>query len=473
MSPSSSSLNTPIVFLLTASAFYVIGNTFVKLLFIHNIGLVPSRHAFSLNFVLTGLMFTLAFAEVLEKPIVAEATGWVKLVFFSQLVLSLIVCPLALVRSLLADVGIRNAKFGSTLALMVTMGLIVFAARSEGGLWSWGYHTALTCGVGFMGLLTGFAATNTPYNFLTVIFSAKRIKAAKALAHSLGRRERYLLETWCERRRMAAMLQHQPAHERQGQSSGSKVISWFKRSIGSSGGSTSIASLEEEALGIRSVSLSVFLEMDDVILGGDFDVDNPVKRAISATIGILLSLFAVTKVLATVFIIGRAVFTGFYPEARIQVGRTETFVPPVTTAAGESLLHVTSLSPLHNPTTTSNTEKVSVGMHQINVVMSAVLIIMALRGFLLTAFRISTMYMSAISANSTVLFFSLCFGVYSLASFTMLKRSLSPVHRHIVDATGDCDVDAYALFGDCVFVVASVGTLLVHSVILRTLDKEH
>ena len=442
-------IHTTLALLIVGSSFYTVGNTFVKLLFIHNVGLVPSRHAFSLSFVLTGLLFTLAFAEVLETPLVSHATEWIKAIFAAQLVLSLLVCPLALVRSLLADIGIHNARIGSAAALIVMLVMIVIAARSERGLWDWGYHTALVCGVVFMGLLTGFAATNTPYNFLSVVFSAKRIKAAKALSHSLGRRQLYLLENWCERRRKAAVLRCQPNDRKE---SGGSMMSWVRRSIGSSGGSNNIASLDEEARGIRSVSLSVFLEMDEVVVGGDFDVDNPVKRTLSATAGIFLSVFAITKVTITVFVIARATFTGFYPESRIQVGRVDADGLPVS------------------PTSREN---VSVGMHQINIVLSAVLILMALRGFLLTTFRISTMYMSAVSANSTVLFFSVCFGFYSLASFTMLKRSLSPAHRHIIDSTGDCDVDSYALFGDCIFVVASVGTLMVHSVILRTLDKEH
>eukprot|EP00758_Cryptobia_borreli_P004995 Tbor_TRINITY_DN4695_c0_g1::TRINITY_DN4695_c0_g1_i2::g.14904::m.14904 len=416
------SMFSHILALCTATIWFIAANIFVRLVFIHNVELVPSRKIFSAIFAISGLLFTTLSSKVLDFGFLPDSEYVLSIMFGTLMVLGVVLAPLLMMCSVLRDLGIKAPIVGGTLSLLCLISFIWFVYKRHNSMWDALLTQVMTFGFAFMGLLNGFAAASTPYKQLYPIISAARLKASKTLCITLDKRQHYLLDAWGKVKRKLAVSNYAS----QGQSKG--IFTWLK---------SGLSSQTAECDGFDRMSLTMFLEIDELSQQAEYNSEHWTHIA-TAALGVILSIFAITKILVTCFTLA-----------------TFAFIKD-------------SSDVLQRHENTSKFEKTKA----LVVVANVAMVLMGLRGFLVTAFRLSTTYMAAISANTTILFFSVCGACYTFTLIGIFGMSLSDDHRSIImQAMGVVSLDGLLIFRDSVFVVACFASTTLHTVSFNSQDQ--
>lgn len=466
----------------------------MTLLFVHNVTAVRSRHLFSLVFMISGLMFSVILLDFGTSVLQRETTSAVlRGSMDSLLVLVVFILPVLTIRSFVDDIGIRNAKFKNVVTAAVLIAFYIFADRVLPSTEEVIVHgstldknvvpggtvapkaliaseeetadpvgapdatrmatvterflaRAAFFGVIFMALLGGYAAVATPRAYLTPFWSRNSQSTARHLVSALSKRHRHVVDLWAAKQRQLVLIS---AAENTGSTNnnssgggGGRVagfVSWIADTITST--ASQKAQLTAEVDGLCRVSLSLFMQISDAEeMLKLAESGRSAKGVAFASFGLVLSLYCVFKMLLTT--------------VNLVLWRFSTTDP------------VTRLFQLL--TIWINLD-VDVGFYvsRIALIFNVVVIISAMRGFLVTTFRITTQFMSAVGANTTVLFFSLCMGLYFIAMLLLMRLSLPEQHRLVLsDVIGQLPFYYYHRLNDACFVLSCIVTYVVQRFVL-------
>lgn len=433
------------------SALYATGATFMRLIFVHNINSIGSRHLFSIVFTLSGTMFLLVLIDLAGdmSPFSTETIRLtLSLAMPLLLLLSALVAPLLSLNSLLGDFGVRRRWLSVVLSVILLIIVYIFSFKSLPSLetmseqaqevaqvhtlWELVLAKASIFGVVLMGLLSGFAAVATPVAYLSPYLVRNTKETAKEVAASLARRQAYVLSTWAQKRSALALAKcSQPQSTETG-------FKWLKKKIGF-GGSPHVDQLLSECAGFEKVSLSLFLQSQEAetmqVLS---DAGKSYKGIIFAFYGVILSLYCIGKT--------------FWTTVNLVLSRF-SMVDPVTRAI--QLL------------TIFTGWEIDVAVSQLALVFNTLMVISAIRGFLIMLFRLTSSYLSAVGGNTTVLFFSAWSGLYFIAMLLLMRLSFPQENRSVItEVIGPLPYTFFHRLYDVIFVVACGITYLIRKVLL-------
>lgn len=196
-----------------------------------------------------------------------------------------------------------------------------------------------------------------------------------------------------------------------------------------------------EVDGMSRVSLSLFMQISDAEEAlRHAEAGKSMKGVAFASLGGILSIYCITKMLLT--------------SANLIMWRFTT-TDPVTRFF--QLLSMFGGFDVDSSTVIT----------RIALAFNATVILSAMRGFLVTTFRVTTQYMSAVGANTTVLFFSLCMGLYFIAVLLLMRLSLPEQNRSVLtEVIGQLPFYYYHRLNDVCFILSCVVTYVIHRYIL-------
>lgn len=354
-------------------------------------------------------------------------------------------------------------------------------------------------GVALMGLLAGYAAVMTPYNFLTpyVFYRGKATQLLQARG-ALSKKQRYVLGLYAAKQRRLA----QEAYEAQnnvdaaqtsltemrgsgtgtdngthGEGTGGGLLRWLRAPFSGQSRRASVAvqaaarrnqetaKVRADCEGIRYLSLSLFLQMDELDrMIADAHRGERWVGKLYALLGVGLTLYSVTKVVLTV--------------VSLVLFKLSTD-DPVTRAVNllERMLVLRQRNVMYEAAGFSVTA-VSVSAHVIitlALLVNAWMILNSIRGLLLNIFHFTLSFSSVVTADTTAVGLSMMMGLYFIGQFVMLRQSLptpsSGVHgydsAHVLYATlGDLPVYYYQRLSDFSFLVGCVLTFVIRRFVL-------
>lgn len=322
-------------------------------------------------------------------------------------------------------------------------------------------------GVAGMGILGGYAAFSTPQAFLLPYLSRHGGEQAATMLQALNKRQRYLLNLWAQKKRQIAQLQHQAAQQEEGATVGGKsraalISSWIAGAVArvGGGGQQTVDQLLSECEGIEKVSLSIFLQTQDVNQTISIaERGKSLASRIGAVVGVFLSIFATGKMILIAANVVVDVFLSASGAAMLKDGEGGANLPRVL-----SLL----LSVIGNTSEGVNVVQGPVGLTRAAVFFNALTILISLRGFLLTVFRLTTSYASSVSSKSMIVVFTSCMGAYFIGQVLMLRLQLpSESHSVLVEMIGPLPRLRYQRVNDVCFLGSCVLSFLLHRYVLQ------
>lgn len=382
---------------------YVCGMAFISLVFINRSNM--SRHMFASVFCLYCLMFSLLSLEVLEIKL-SGAKEFLVILAVSGSVSNCVITPALSLQSLFRDVGLGKAL--SVVATAFTTGALLYASRSLLEVsWATVFSYNLVAGTICNGLLSGFAAINTPYNFLFPVISKGRIQRANKVLDALSKRQKIIIDAWCAKRRKINSDALNSSSQK-GTFSISRIFESLKGNTG-----------EMECAGMENVSLAIFLEIDELSSFSHKNIESNILKMINLLIGILISIFGIGKIAST--------FLNFVSGGSAVIGAKSDTDGTKTASASQAA-----------------------------IITNGIMMMMSLRGFLLAAFRLSTKVTNSLATHTATLFFTSAFGVFAMSQFALSVRFLSKEHQHIIFNTcGVFDSEAYTPWNNLSFIVAA------------------
>ena len=459
----------------------LIGSTFLRLVFVHNVTVIPARHIFNAVFTCAGLMFVMVLCDLAEIVTFRQQVLLVSLM--SCLVLSTLVVPALALSGLWQDIGVSKPrlKYAFTIGTLLTLYFfvgkiiptddVVYEVTSSPGAvpsvdgsnaafgppnntdsrqMTFGEHVlagAAYLGVAIMAVLGGFAAVATPLAYLAPFFQRNNLEATKALCDSLAYRLQHITDAWLAKRRDLAVLldkQRQAsinaggngAANGGGRSGGwggiTGGLKWFSDKLGMR--DRQADTLRVECEGLEQIATSLYLQLHEAEEAHNIaNFGRSIRAILFATFGLILSFYCIGKVLLTIFNL-------FF--------RRFSTVDPVTrffTLAAQF---------------TGYTFDVAAAVDKVALGFNAAVTLSAIRGLLVMVFRITTKHLSGLlSANTTVLFFSTFVGLHFIAMLLLMRLSLPAQNRSaLTEVIGPLPFYYYHRWHDTLFVLSAIGT---------------
>lgn len=417
---------------------YVSGRHFLSLVFLHNVDRHFGKHFFALVFGVVVTQFGLAYAftktvkdmEEHDPPPHGVLFGLSYLLFWLQVFLTGGIGAFMTLRLMVEDVLPRWLTSGRRRQLIVVLpvSLLLYVGL---GYWlnrvlpSSGPHASLlaqwtpkvaSVGAMAMGMVTGFAAFTTPYNCLLPFLVKGRSEQTAAYVGALQRRQRHLLALWGKKQAMLFELQYrQPnttASSSEGErgSGGGLLSQWFRG--GSSATAHTIESLQSECDGIQRVSSLIYFqthEAEELLQYAQSSNVQSWRGLLSAGTGIVLSLFALAKVCMTVYLHLPVWLVG-------GSGNRDNI-------ASSSFDWNQSMVPEASTTTTHSGDNSSLSIvaawSTVSTWLSVALVVVAVRGFLLVVFRLTSTFASALRPVTMLHAFATLMGSYFIAQLVL------------------------------------------------------
>eukprot|EP00759_Apiculatamorpha_spiralis_P026282 PhF_6_TR29328/c0_g1_i2/m.43042/K22193/GPR89, GPHR; golgi pH regulator len=430
---------------------YVIGSTFLDLVFLQDVHQLQSKTAF-------GIVFSMSFVELIM--VLSQSAQWLdggfrgvvwKMSMLSSQTLLGFVIPICIVIALLYDTSSRRSSskrtFGSTLTALG--GILIVCAL--GGfvcvLSSWVSEKVIRgmafSGVALMAVLSGYGAVTTPYTYLLPYFWRTERVDLLELQRSLHTTLEQVLTKSIQ---MAKLKKQSSSSATTGGGSTlnttppsgiSKVWSAVKQ-FGSSSSSVeaSIAELQREIVTLHSNGSSIYIQTHEAAERSEsVALSFTLKGRLYTFLGVFLSVYCVCKVCLTC--------------VNLLLQRSSS-IDPVTRA-------VTLLS------TTFGLESLNLiaYVNQISFMFLTILIASSVRGLLLSIFKALTAYASTIGAETITLAFTEAMGLYFFACVILIRGNLPIQHRaEVTEALGVSDVLDFSFYQrvfDMTFVGVAIG----------------
>ncbi|CUF93516.1 transmembrane protein, putative [Bodo saltans] len=321
-------------------------------------------------------------------------------------------------------------------------------------------------GVAGMGVLGGYAAFSTPQAFLMPYLSRHGGEQAVTLLQALNKRQRYLLNLWAQKKRQIAQLQVQSLpteSDRPAVSRASAISSWIAGAVArvGGGGQQTVDQLENECNGIEKVSMSIFLQTQDVHQAISVaERGRTLSSRIWAVAGVFLSIFATGRILLiAINVVVVDMFLG---------GVENNALSSDSGMEGSQLPRVLSLLLNFIGNSTDGGGGGTAALTRAAVFFNALTILISLRGFMLTIFRLTTSYASSVSSKTMIVAFTSCMGAYFIGQVLMLRLQLpSDSHSSLISIIGPLSRSPYQRLNDVCFLASCVLSFVLHRYVLQ------
>ncbi|KAH9599994.1 Abscisic acid G-protein coupled receptor-like domain [Trypanosoma melophagium] len=465
-----------------------IGTLFGRLVFVYAIERPTTQFCFVVIFALSTFIFTLVLLDASKIASSIFSTGFIthalRYAIIADLTAISLLCPFCILRLLLQNLHLRRfmVLLGTFSILLYLFGSWVPPLRWLRGLLGFGFHlspahtlwdavstTVALVGILAVGVLSGYAAVTTPVAFIRPLIVRDSGGGARVALGVLAKRQRHLLSLWTSKQTQIAQAWSTRVPSASARGSATLVWGWVAKSLRSGTGdgnsrwnSENVAKLKAESDGIQAVSTAVFLEMNEM--------DSLLRSAengatwrgwAEAFLGVILLLHTLLKLTFTTISLLRWRLSSLATMPH-QNEDTATRVVGIFETYGLSV---------------SNSEGTERRVAWVSLTLNAWMIISSIRGFLLTVFRLVTLYTAFLSMDTTVLALTTGMGAYFIGQLLLLRLSPTLETQSVL-----CEViqeqlprrEFYRRLNDMVFVIASAVTILVrHSMVSLQVSNQY
>lgn len=328
-------------------------------------------------------------------------------------------------------------------------------------IWDVVFGKVAYVGVVGMGVLGGYAAFSTPQAFLMPYLSRNGGEQAVVLLQALSKRQRYLVNLWAQKKRHIAQLHAQVSANEGNRSSTSRaasISSWIAGAVArvGGGGQQTIEQLESECSGIEKVSTSIFLQTQDVHQAISVaERGRSFTSRAGALVGVFLSIYAAGRVL--LITLNVVIDVAFANNVGGSGAGSDSNDGGQVPRALSLLLSVVG-----------NNASDGGALTRAAILFNALTILMSLRGFMLTIFRLTTSYASSVSSRTMIVTFTTCMGAYFIGQVLMLRLQLpNDSHSSLVTIIGALPRQPYQRLNDVCFLASCILAFLLHRFVLQ------
>jgi len=453
-----------LVLLGTHALFFLLGWTFLHLVFLARLRSYAPQGLFSFTLMLNCSMFQLIIFEIIGFMDPATRMWNWRLVLLLTLGNLTLLLPYALGLFVFLDRGVpaNRALLGAAAGLAGF--LYLFWKIGEGfptvtsgaakrpflvGLFAEeGVSRVGIVGVTLMAVLSGFGAINCPRCYFSYFWKRGQCTDTGAVE---WRQQQVVESLALKKRRLALALWEAGARQRErGVQSGSKwglsaVLGSVTRRLRAlrDDDADRIARMQEEIAVLEKVSARLYIELDELIAAReDIEFSRTAMGRVYFLLGCFFSVYCVYKVLmATVNI------------ALNRVAR----IDPVTRSL-QLLLHHLKVD-----------FDVAFWMQHISFALVGVIIMTSVRGFLLTLQKVNDLWLHNVSNSSIVILFAEIMGMYFTSMVMLIRVNLPLKYRGILTQVfgPDLQYNFYHRWFDALFIFAA----LLSAGVLTLLDR--
>lgn len=441
---------------ITIGTLVAVANTFLELVFIHSVAAVGfAKNCFVASFTLCGLLFVALLLELLG--VLPSSVGELVLgTCVTALVITVTVAlPFVTLHAFarhtfgdgwfsrgVAALCIVGAWAGMRVLVSpcsstddVALGLISSEALSCTGFLDGVTSRAAFAGVLVVSMLGGYAILSTPVSYVEPLVRWRAVAAAERSVNVLWQRQLHVLRMWSARRTALAIAVAAQSNNNKAVASNGGIFGRLRTALADSP-SSSAASLAVECSGYAQVSGGVFLAAQEAAERSTHTANiRSARGAIFGLYGVILAGYCVVKLLVTT--------------VNLVLGRFSS-VDPVTRAL--TLLGVFAGSDMQQQVAGSTS------LETLALVFNTVMILSAIRGFLLLVFRL-TCNNRAVTPEASLLVLSLSMSLYFLGTATLLRLSLPPDYRpQLMRALGALPFRYYHWYNDVGMLISAAVT---------------
>ena len=446
----------------TALSLACVALTFLELVFVHSVATAgAARHCFVAAFALSGTIFAILLYGLLGLVHPSTAEHLLSLLLTAAVLSVTVILPLITFRAFARQL-FGNGRLSDALALSFVLGAWFIAGsvvspcgpnddasvvpEAADVAPCAGFFDVITARAAFVGaclvgVLGGFAIVSTPLAYLEPVLRWTALSAAERRMSDLKSRQQHVVRMWASKRTALAALSasHLGAAANNNNACGASGASggFFSRLRSAFDGGSGLTEegLAFECEGYSHVSSGLFLATQEASETLALAVTaRSWKGAVFVAYGIIMSLYCVVKLLTTAgnLLLGRFSSVDPVPRAFTVIGLI----------AGETTYLTSQFA-------------------NIALAFNTVMVISAVRGFLVLVFRL-TCNNRAVTAETSLFAFSLVLSLYFLGLAVLMRLSLPTDFRSLLaQAVGALPYRYYHWWHDVVMLTASLSTLLV------------